>query len=80
MLHVNRPLLQRSFATIVAHLALGNNLTVLATGGSITSQAASMSAGGNARLIAKDSINLDVAHSFETQGQTNTAKGWSTDN
>ncbi|WP_211462171.1 hemagglutinin repeat-containing protein, partial [Collimonas silvisoli] len=28
----------------------------------------------------KDSINLDVAHSFETQGQTNTAKGWSTDN
>jgi len=64
----------------VSSLTAGNNLTVLATGGSITSQGASMSAGGDATLIAKDSINLDVAHSFETQGQTNTAKGWSTDN
>lgn len=64
----------------VSSLTAGNNLTVLATGGSITSQGASMSAGGDATLIAKDSINLDVAHSFESQGQTNSSKGWSLDN
>ncbi|AIY42069.1 Putative large exoprotein involved in heme utilization or adhesion of ShlA/HecA/FhaA family [Collimonas arenae] len=64
----------------VSSLTAGNNLTVLATGGSITSQGASMSAVGDATLIAKDSINLDVAHSFETQGQGNTASGWSVDN
>ncbi|WP_211442930.1 hemagglutinin repeat-containing protein [Collimonas humicola] len=64
----------------VSSLTAGKNLTVLATGGSITSQGAAMSSGGDATLIAKDNINLDVAHSFETQGQTNAAKGWSTDN
>lgn len=64
----------------VSSLTAGKNLTVLATGGSITSEGTSMSSGGDATLIAKDNINLDVAHSFESQGQTNTAKGWSTDN
>ncbi|AMO94017.1 hemagluttinin repeat family protein [Collimonas fungivorans] len=64
----------------VSSLTAGNNLTVLATGGSITSQGTNMSSGGDAMLIAKDNINLDVAHSFESQGQTNASKGWSLDN
>ncbi|AIY40132.1 Putative large exoprotein involved in heme utilization or adhesion of ShlA/HecA/FhaA family [Collimonas arenae] len=64
----------------VSSLTAGNNLTVLATGGSITSQGASMSAGGDALLLAQNNINLDVAHSYQTQGQTSASKGWSTDN
>src|SRR5450830_1696562 len=64
----------------VSSLTAGNNLTILATGGSITSQGANMSAEGDATLIARDNILLDVAHSTQSQGQTNTAQGLSLDN
>ncbi|MFC5474728.1 hemagglutinin repeat-containing protein [Paraherbaspirillum soli] len=64
----------------VSTLTAGNKLTILATGGSITSQGASLSAEGDALLIARDNINLDVAHTLESQGQTNSSKGWSMDN
>ncbi|MFC5476383.1 hemagglutinin repeat-containing protein [Paraherbaspirillum soli] len=64
----------------VSTLTAGNKLTILATGGSITSQGASISAEGDALLIARDNINLDVAHTLESQGQTNSSKGWSMDN
>src|SRR5450830_1798183 len=64
----------------VSTLSAGNNLTLLATGGNITSQGTSMSAEGDALLIAKNNIILDVARSFETQGQTSVARGWSLDN
>src|SRR5450830_923707 len=64
----------------VSTLTAGNNLTLLATDGSITSQGTAMSAAGDALLIAKNNITLDVARSYETQGQTNIANGWSLDN
>jgi filamentous hemagglutinin len=64
----------------VSSLTAGNNLTVLATGSNITSQGATMSSEGDATLVAKDNINLDVAHNYETQGQTSVASGWSIDN
>ena len=64
----------------ISSLTAGKNLTVLATDGSITSQGATMSAGGDALLIAKDNINLDVAHKLQSQDQSSTAKGWSVDN
>ena len=57
----------------------GGNLRIDATGGSITSEGATLKAEGNASLIAKDSILLDVAHSTESEGQDNKAKGWSVD-
>ncbi|HCE11027.1 MAG TPA: hypothetical protein DEQ40_20960 [Oxalobacteraceae bacterium] len=64
----------------VSTLTAGGNLTLLATDGSITSQGSSLSAEGNALLIAKDHITLDVAHNLESQDQDNKAKGWSYDN
>ncbi|EJN01452.1 hemagglutinin repeat-containing protein [Herbaspirillum sp. YR522] len=64
----------------VSTLTAGNNLTLLATDGDITSQGAVMSAEGDALLLAKKNILLDVARSFESQDQTSNAKGWSLDN
>jgi filamentous hemagglutinin len=64
----------------VSTLMAGENLTVLATGGNIASQGTRMSAEGDALFIAKGSITFDVAHSLESQGQDNRAKGASFDN
>ncbi|TDR28910.1 hemagglutinin repeat-containing protein [Hydromonas duriensis] len=61
-------------------LTAGNNLTVMATDGNIDSQGTQMSAEGNALLLAKHDINLDVAHNYETQTSNNKASGWSFDN
>jgi hypothetical protein len=63
----------------VSALSAGNNLTILATGGSINSQGSNMTSEGSASLIAKDSINLDVAHNYETQSSSSVASGWSLD-
>ncbi|HEX8615133.1 MAG TPA: hemagglutinin repeat-containing protein [Telluria sp.] len=63
----------------VSTLTAGGNLSIDATGGSITSEGATLKAEGNAALTAKDSIVLDVAHSTESEGQDNKAKGWSVD-
>ncbi|WP_167092843.1 hemagglutinin repeat-containing protein [Massilia frigida] len=63
----------------VSTLKAGGNLRIDATGGSITSEGATLKAEGNATLSAKDSIVLDVAHSTESEGQDNKAKGWSID-
>ncbi|MDQ1835530.1 hemagglutinin repeat-containing protein, partial [Massilia scottii] len=63
----------------VSTLKAGGNLSIDATGGSITSEGATLKAEGNASLTAKDSIILDVAHSTESEGQDNKAKGWSID-
>ena len=71
---------QSNSSAQISTLTAGTNLTILATGGSITSQGANMSAGGDALLIAKDNINLDVAHTLQSQDQSSTAKGWSLDN
>ncbi|QDD65620.1 filamentous hemagglutinin N-terminal domain-containing protein [Herbaspirillum seropedicae] len=64
----------------VSTLTAGNNLTLLATDGSIASQGTAMSAEGNALLIAKNNIDLNVARSYEAQGQSNLSSGWSIDN
>ncbi|MDQ1816067.1 hemagglutinin repeat-containing protein [Massilia sp. CCM 9210] len=63
----------------VSTLKAGGNLSIDATGGSITSEGATLKAEGDAKLTAKDSIILDVAHSTESEGQDNKAKGWSID-
>ena len=57
-------------------LSAGNNLTILATEGSITSQGTQMSAEGDALLLAKQHIDLDVAHNTESQSDTSTRSGW----
>jgi len=64
----------------VSTLKAGGDLTILATGGSIASEGANMSAEGNAMLMAKDNINLGVAHNTEGQAQDSKAKGASFDN
>ncbi|WP_112068504.1 hemagglutinin repeat-containing protein [Herbaspirillum rubrisubalbicans] len=64
----------------VSTLTAGRNLTLLATDGSITSQGTVMSAEGNALLVAKNNIDLNVARSYQEQGQSNLSSGWSIDN
>ena len=61
-------------------LTAGKDLTIMATDGSITSQGAQMSAEGNAMLLAKDSIKLDVAHNTEAKSQDSKESGFSFDN
>jgi filamentous hemagglutinin len=53
---------------------------MIATDGSITSQGSQISAEGDALLLAKDNINLDVAHNYETQTSDSRASGWGFDN
>lgn len=57
-------------------LSAGNNLTILATDGSITSHGAQLSAEGNATLLAKQNIDLDVAHNTESQSDASKQSGW----
>jgi filamentous hemagglutinin len=61
-------------------LNAGKDLTILATDGSINSQGTQMSAAGNAMIVAKDSIKLDVAHNTETASQDAKSSGFSFDN
>ncbi|WP_282295037.1 hemagglutinin repeat-containing protein [Stenotrophomonas sp. PS02289] len=60
----------------VSQLAAGGDLTLIANGGSITSQGAQMSAEGNAVLLATKNINFEVAHNTETSTSESSAKGW----
>ena len=60
----------------VSQLAAGGDLTLIANGGSITSQGAQMSAEGNAVLLATKNINFEVAHNTETSTSESKAKGW----
>ncbi|KRB92814.1 hemagglutinin repeat-containing protein [Duganella sp. Root198D2] len=61
-------------------LNAGKDLTILATDGSINSQGTQMSAEGNAMIVAKDSIKLDVAHNTESKSQDSKSSGFSFDN
>lgn len=60
----------------VTQLAAGGDLTLIANGGSITSQGAQMSAEGNALLLATKDIVFDVAHNTETSTSQSSGKGW----
>ena len=64
----------------VSTVQAGGNLKMIATDGSITSQGSQISAEGDALLLAKDNINLDVAHNFEAQTSDSKASGWGFDN
>ncbi|MBS0309235.1 MAG: hemagglutinin repeat-containing protein, partial [Proteobacteria bacterium] len=64
----------------VSTLKAGGDLTILATDGSIHSQGSSISAEGDALLLAKNHLTLDVGHNLESQSQDNKASGWSFDN
>ncbi|HDS1675611.1 TPA: hemagglutinin repeat-containing protein [Stenotrophomonas maltophilia] len=60
----------------VTHLNAGGNLSLIANGGSITSQGAQMSAEGDALLMATKDIVLDVAHNTERSDSDSRGKGW----
>ncbi len=60
----------------VTQLAAGGNMTLIANGGSITSQGAQLSAEGNALLLATKDIVFDVAHNTETSTSQSSGKGW----
>ena len=64
----------------VSTVQAGGNLNIIATDGSIDSQGTQISAEGNALLLAKDNINLDVAHNYEAQTSDSKASGWGFDN
>ena len=64
----------------VSTVQAGGDLKMIATDGSITSQGSQISAEGDALLLAKDNINLDVAHNYETQTSDSRASGWGFDN
>lgn len=60
----------------VTNLNAGSNLTLIANGGSITSQGAQMSAEGDAALLATKDIVFDVAHNTERSSSDSRGKGW----
>lgn len=60
----------------VAQLSAGGDLTLIANGGSITSQGAQMSAEGDALLLATKNIVFDVAHNTESSTSQSSGKGW----
>ncbi|PJK96037.1 hypothetical protein B9Y63_20405 [Stenotrophomonas maltophilia] len=60
----------------VSNLNAGGNLTLIANGGSITSQGAQMSAEGDAALLATKDIVFDVAHNTERSSSDSRGKGW----
>ncbi|MBI3713185.1 MAG: hemagglutinin repeat-containing protein, partial [Burkholderiales bacterium] len=63
----------------VSTLTAGKDLTIIATDGSITSQGTQLTAEGNALLLAKNNILLDVAHTTQGQDQSTKASGWGID-
>lgn len=60
----------------VTQLSAGGNLSLIANGGSITSQGAQMSAEGDAVLLATRDIAFDVAHNTERSDRDSRGKGW----
>ncbi|HDS0923676.1 TPA: hemagglutinin repeat-containing protein [Stenotrophomonas maltophilia] len=60
----------------VAQLSAGGDLTLIANGGSITSQGAQLSAEGDALLLATKNIVFDVAHNTESSTSQSSGKGW----
>jgi len=60
----------------VAQLSAGGDLTLIANGGSITSQGAQMSAERDALLLATKDIVFDVAHNAESSTNQSSGKGW----
>jgi filamentous hemagglutinin len=60
----------------VTQLAAGGDMTLIANGGSITSQGAQLSAEGNALLLATKDIVFDVAHNTESSSSESSGKGW----
>lgn len=60
----------------VTQLAAGGDMTLIANGGSITSQGAQLSAEGNALLLATKDIVFDVAHNTESSSSQSSGKGW----
>ncbi|WP_099481562.1 hemagglutinin repeat-containing protein, partial [Stenotrophomonas maltophilia] len=60
----------------VSNLNAGGNLSLIANGGSITSQGAQMTAEGNAVLLATKDIVFDVAHNTERSDSDSRGKGW----
>lgn len=64
----------------VSTLTAGEDLTILATDGSLTSEGSRISAEGDAVLAARKDIQLDVARTLESQRRESQASGWSLDN
>jgi filamentous hemagglutinin len=60
----------------VTQLAAGGDMTLIANGGSITSQGAQLSAEGNALLLATKDIVFDVAHNTDSSSSQSSGKGW----
>ncbi|WP_171966927.1 hemagglutinin repeat-containing protein [Stenotrophomonas bentonitica] len=60
----------------VAQLSAGGDMTLIANGGSITSQGAQLSAEGDALLLATKDIVFDVAHNTESSTSQSGGKGW----
>nr|WP_285230668.1 hemagglutinin repeat-containing protein [Stenotrophomonas sp. ISL-67] len=60
----------------VTQLAAGGDMTLIANGGSITSQGAQLSAEGDALLLATKDIVFDVAHNTESSTRQSGGKGW----
>ncbi|WP_172448193.1 hemagglutinin repeat-containing protein, partial [Stenotrophomonas sp. VV52] len=60
----------------VAQLSAGGDMTLIANGGSITSQGAQLSAEGDALLLATKDIVFDVAHNTESSTSQSSGKGW----
>ncbi len=60
----------------VAQLRAGGDMTLIANGGSITSQGAQLSAEGDALLLATKDIVFDVAHNTESSTSQSSGKGW----
>lgn len=60
----------------VAQLSAGGDMTLIANGGSITSQGAQLSAEGDALLLATKDIIFDVAHNTESSASQSAGKGW----
>lgn len=60
----------------VAQLSAGGDMTLIANGGSITSQGAQLSAEGDALLLATKDIVFDVAHNTESSTSQSAGKGW----
>lgn len=71
---------QETSSATASTLTAGGNLNIIATDGSINSQGTQMSAEGNALLLAKENINLNVAHSSESASSNTSSHGFTLDN
>ena len=64
----------------VSSLEAGGDINIIATDGSIYSEGTLISAEGDALLLAKDNIDLDVAHTTEALSSKSKASGFTFDN